>query len=84
MFGRTIMGLAVAGTVTLGGCVSPGLESCLRAIEQRQGQKISCLEEIAFHQGWIDRKTVENAVQKLGKSSYGLYLNKFVNELVHL
>jgi hypothetical protein len=45
MFGRTIMGLAVAGTVTLGGCVSPGLESRLRAIEQRQDSILTLLRQ---------------------------------------
>jgi glucose-1-phosphate thymidylyltransferase len=53
----------------------------VRAIEQRQGQKISCLEEIAFLQDWIDRKTVEKAAQMLGKSSYGAYLNKLLYEI---
>jgi protein-disulfide isomerase len=59
MFGRTIMGLAVAGTVTLGGCVSPGLESRLRAIEQRQDSILTLLRQqrekndfVASRLGW--------------------------------
>lgn len=50
----------------------------VRAIEQRQGQKISCLEEIAFNQGWIDVRILERAAIQLGKSSYGNYLDKII------
>ncbi len=45
-------------------------------IENRQGLKIACLEEIAYAKGWIDRSTLESNIQKLGKSSYGAYLRK--------
>ncbi len=45
-------------------------------IENRQGLKIACLEEIAYAKGWIDRPTLESNIQKLGKSSYGAYLRK--------
>lgn len=50
----------------------------VRAIEQRQGQKISCLEEIAFNQGWIDVRILKRAAIQLGKSSYGSYLDKII------
>jgi glucose-1-phosphate thymidylyltransferase len=43
-------------------------------IENRQGLKIACLEEIAYRQGWIDREGLEANIRKLGKSSYGNYL----------
>ncbi len=43
-------------------------------IENRQGLKIACLEEIAFRQGWIDRAGLEAQIKRLGKSSYGTYL----------
>lgn len=49
-------------------------------IENRQGLKIACLEEIAFRQGWIDRPTLESNIQKLGKSSYGAYLRRILDE----
>lgn len=43
-------------------------------IENRQGLKIACLEEVAFRQGWINRAQVETQIRQLGKSSYGQYL----------
>ena len=43
-------------------------------IENRQGLKIACLEEIAFRQGWLDHAGLEAAIQSLGKSNYGAYL----------
>jgi glucose-1-phosphate thymidylyltransferase len=47
-------------------------------IESRQGLKIACLEEIAFHQGWIDRAGLERQIAYLGKSSYGAYLRRLL------
>ena len=46
----------------------------VRAVEQRQGQRIGCLEEIAFKNGWIDAKTLQEAAKRFGKSDYGAYL----------
>lgn len=46
----------------------------VQAVEERQGLKIACLEEIAFNQGWITRETIEQACEQMGKSMYGLYL----------
>lgn len=43
-------------------------------IENRQGLKIACLEEIAFRQGWLDRAGLDDAIKALGKSQYGRYL----------
>lgn len=45
-------------------------------LENRQGLKIACLEEIAFEKNWLDKKGLEEQVGKLGKSSYGTYLRK--------
>jgi glucose-1-phosphate thymidylyltransferase len=50
-------------------------------IENRQGLKIACLEEIGFRQGWLTRDEIEASVVKLGKSSYGAYLRKIINEV---
>lgn len=47
----------------------------VRAIEHRQGQKIACLEEVAFRNSWICKRDLEEAANKLGKSNYGRYLN---------
>ena len=51
-------------------------------IENRQGLKVACLEEIGFRQGWLTRDGLEASVAKLGKSSYGLYLRKILNEVL--
>ncbi len=46
----------------------------VRAIEQRQGQRIACLEEIAYRSGWIGQAEMRAASRKLAKSGYGRYL----------
>lgn len=43
-------------------------------ISNRQGQKIACLEEIAYTKGWIDDAQLDAQIARLGKSSYGAYL----------
>ena len=49
-------------------------------IENRQGLKIACLEEIAFRKGWIDRAGLNANITRLGKSSYGAYLRRMAME----
>jgi glucose-1-phosphate thymidylyltransferase len=46
----------------------------VRALEKRQGFRIACPEEIAFHLGWIDRGQLISAARELAKSGYGQYL----------
>jgi len=46
----------------------------VQVIEQRQGLKIACLEEIAWSQRWIDRRQLEANIAKHGKSAYAGYL----------
>jgi glucose-1-phosphate thymidylyltransferase len=48
--------------------------SFVRALEQRQGFRIACPEEIAFHLGWINREQLIELGGALSKSSYGQYL----------
>jgi glucose-1-phosphate thymidylyltransferase len=55
-----------------------GAGQFVQVIEQRQGLKIACLEEIAWRQGWIDRAGLEASIAKLGKSAYGEYLRKML------
>ena len=45
----------------------------VRTIEMRQGLKIACIEEIAYHMGYLDR---ERLAQPFGKSEYGRYLER--------
>ena len=52
----------------------------VHVIENRQGLKIACLEEIAWRKGWIDRAALEANIARLGKSSYGGYLRRIVDE----
>lgn len=46
----------------------------IQAIEERQGLKIACLEEIALENNWIGLPELEAAVKSAGKSTYGDYL----------
>ncbi len=46
----------------------------VKVIETRQGVKISALEEIAYHNGWITRKQLQRAAERYGKSRYGAHL----------
>ncbi len=48
--------------------------SFIETIENRQGLKIACPEEIALAQGWIDRSQIERLAEPLRKSGYGEYL----------
>lgn len=46
----------------------------VQVIEQRQGMKIGCIEEIAYKQGFIDAKQLGKLAEPLAKSGYGQYL----------
>ncbi|MBX3021250.1 MAG: glucose-1-phosphate thymidylyltransferase RfbA [Bdellovibrionales bacterium] len=46
----------------------------VQTIEERQGLKIACLEEIAFHKGFIDKEKLLEIVEKLPIGAYGNYL----------
>lgn len=48
----------------------------VQTIEHRQGLKVACLEEIAFHQGWISKDQLLKQAEALEKTSYGEYLHK--------
>lgn len=48
--------------------------SYVQAVQERQGLKISCLEEIAYRLGYIDRDQVENLAKSMLKNQYGQYL----------
>lgn len=50
----------------------------VKVIEKRQGFKISCIEEIAYRQGFIDKNQLLKAADKYGKSGYGYYLRKLI------
>ncbi|MEK9556594.1 MAG: glucose-1-phosphate thymidylyltransferase RfbA [Gammaproteobacteria bacterium] len=52
----------------------------ISTIENRQGLKVACPEEVAFRQGWIKASQLENLAQPLLKNQYGQYLMKVLSE----
>lgn len=48
----------------------------VKVIENRQGLKIACLEEISYKNGWIDRETLLKNAENYGKSPYGEHLKR--------
>lgn len=52
----------------------------ISTIENRQGLKVSCPEEIAFRQQWIDVNQLEKLAQPLSKNGYGQYLQRILKE----
>ena len=48
----------------------------VRVIENRQGIMLSAVEEIAYHNGWIDKETLLKSAEVYGKSSYGKHLRQ--------
>jgi glucose-1-phosphate thymidylyltransferase len=53
--------------------------SFVRTIEERQGMKIACLEEIAYRMNWITKEELESEAKKYNQNGYGLYLNEVAN-----
>jgi glucose-1-phosphate thymidylyltransferase len=56
----------------------------IQTLEQRQGLKVMCPEEIAFRMGYIDAEQLEQLAQPLLKSGYGKYLLNIINETIYL
>jgi len=54
----------------------------IATLEQRQGLKVACPEEIAFRQGWIDAGQLEELAYPLMKSGYGQYLLRVLKQRV--
>ena len=52
----------------------------IATIENRQGLKVACPEEIAFRKKWISRSNLEVLARPLLKNQYGQYLNQIINE----
>jgi glucose-1-phosphate thymidylyltransferase len=51
----------------------------IATIEQRQGLKVACIEEIAYHKGWINKAQVEKLAYPLRNNQYGSYLLKLID-----
>lgn len=52
----------------------------VEVIEKRQGLKIACLEEIAFHNGWISADKIEKLAKPMIKNGYGKYLMSLIKK----
>ncbi len=52
----------------------------IQTIEERQGLKVSCLEEIAYRKGWIGDAQLEKLAEPLKKNEYGMYLLSLLEE----
>ena len=50
------------------------------ALENRQGLKIACLEEIAFNNKWINKKNIMEAIKFYGKCNYSQYLSTLIKK----
>ena len=51
----------------------------VQTVERRQGLKVACLEEIAFHNGWLSKELLLRQADALKKTSYGEYLTKIAS-----
>tara|TARA_R110002072_G_scaffold4719_2_gene33029 strand:- start:1227 stop:2039 length:813 start_codon:yes stop_codon:yes gene_type:complete len=65
-------GFAWLDTGTHGSLLDAG--NFVRTLEKRQGQQAGCLEEIAYHQGWISNAELEARAEMFRKNDYGNYL----------
>jgi glucose-1-phosphate thymidylyltransferase len=52
----------------------------IQAIQERQGIKIACIEEIAYRKGWIDASQMERLAERFSKNEYGEYLRGVLQE----
>jgi glucose-1-phosphate thymidylyltransferase len=52
----------------------------IQTLEERQGLKVACIEEIAYHEGYITRSQLLELAAPMAKSSYGKYLLRVANE----
>ncbi|HKR78251.1 MAG TPA: glucose-1-phosphate thymidylyltransferase RfbA [Nitrospira sp.] len=55
----------------------------IATLENRQGLKVACPEEISYRQKWIDAKQLESLAQPLAKNGYGQYLLRILTEVVY-
>ncbi len=53
----------------------------VQAVEDRQGMMISCIEEIAYRMGYIDKQQLRACAQELASNGYGQYLLRFLDDL---
>ena len=71
-------GFAWLDTGTPGSLLDAG--NFVRTLQDRQGMQVGSPDEVAFHQGWIDRAGLAKRAQVFGKSSYGTHLDGVLKE----
>jgi glucose-1-phosphate thymidylyltransferase len=54
----------------------------IATLEQRQGLKASCIEEIALKRGFIDKEQLLKVAKTYGKSQYGIYLRRIAADSI--
>jgi glucose-1-phosphate thymidylyltransferase len=54
----------------------------VQTIENRQGYKVACIEEISYRNQWIDKESLIKLAEPLGKTGYGQYLIEIANEKI--
>jgi glucose-1-phosphate thymidylyltransferase len=54
----------------------------IATLENRQGLKVACPEEISYKSGWIDASKLENLAAPLSKNAYGQYLKRILKEKI--
>ena len=77
--GRLKVGVMDRGTAWLDTGTFDSLSDAsefVRVIEKRQGQKIGCIEEVAYRMGFLNRNELMDIAAKYAKSGYGQYLQK--------
>ena len=80
--GKLQVGILDRGTAWLDTGTFPSLMQAgqfVQVIEERQGLKVGCIEEIAWRQGFINNAKLEEIAQALLKSGYGGYLMDLIN-----
>jgi glucose-1-phosphate thymidylyltransferase len=55
-------------------------QNFVQTIENRQGLKIACPEEIAFHKGWLSLQQLQKLVLSMTNNGYSQYLMKIIKE----
>ena len=81
--GRLLVDVLPDGTAWLDSGTFDSLHdasSYVRVIEERQGSKVGCPEEIAWRQGWMSEESLMQAARIYEKSGYGRYLSGLVSE----
>ena len=80
---KLAVGILDRGTAWLDTGTFPSLMQAaqfVQVIEERQGLKVGCIEEVAYRQGFIDSAKLEEIASPLLKSGYGEYLLSLINE----